>query len=64
MTRLRTKYFVLKPEGSDVYARASRAAMRKYADFIEEDDPSLAEDLRAWVREEAIACIENGKESV
>jgi len=52
MEGLTTKYFVLKPKGSDPYAKASRTAMEAYADAIEETNRSLAESLRSWVREE------------
>lgn len=46
------KYFVLKPEGNDKYAEASRKAMLKYADIIENIDSDLANDLRKWVQNE------------
>lgn len=42
------KYFVLKPAGTTLHALACREAMRTYADFIEEEIPELAEDLREW----------------
>jgi hypothetical protein len=45
------KYFVLKPKGEDIYAKASRAAMLEYARVINRDNPELAEDLEDWVRE-------------
>lgn len=43
------KYFVLKPKGDDVYARASRNAMGVYAATIREANFDLAEELEAWV---------------
>lgn len=46
------KYFVLKPAGDDVYAKASRTAMRKYADVIAEDNQELAQQLRDWAGQE------------
>lgn len=46
---LEMKYFVLKPRGDDVFARASRAAMRVYADIVSDTDSHLAENLRNWV---------------
>lgn len=49
MSGLELKYFVLKPKGKDKYSRASRAAMLTYADYIEDENPSLAKDLRVWV---------------
>ncbi len=48
MTRLIMKYFVLKPAGDDVYAKASRMGMRKYAEAIESENPQLAKQLREW----------------
>jgi len=52
-TGLLMKYFVLKPGGNDAYAKASRAAMRKYADFIEGENPELAHQIRDWADTEA-----------
>jgi len=40
--------FVLKPKGSNAYARASRAAMLTYAKEIRRENPELAEELLAW----------------
>lgn len=51
MEGLTMKYFTLKPQGKskdDLYAAASRKAMRAYANHIQVLDPSLAEDLRSW----------------
>lgn len=42
------KYFVLKPEGDDIYALASRRAMREYARTIEKEAPRFAKELIAW----------------
>ena len=55
---LQLKYFVLKPAGKDAYAKASRAAMRKYADLIKEENHKLANELRAWADDEAIIAFE------
>lgn len=44
------QYFVLKPEGDDEQAEASRQAMLTYADVIQRTDPNLARDLRFWVQ--------------
>ncbi len=44
------QYFVLKPEGDDEQAEASRQAMLTYADVIQRTDPNLASDLRFWVQ--------------
>jgi hypothetical protein len=52
MSRLEMKYFVLKPRGTDVYADASRKAMRLYAIAIERYNKGLADDLMAWVKKE------------
>jgi hypothetical protein len=49
MSGLLMKYFVLKPTGDDAYAKASRSAMRKYADAIAAENADLAADLRDWV---------------
>ena len=49
---LKMKYFVLKPKGKDPYAKASRAAMRTYADSIEEENKQLAKELRKWTTTE------------
>lgn len=43
------KYFVLKPEGTDPYAKASREALVAYAESIKTHDPGLAEELWRWV---------------
>ena len=51
-TGLQMKYFVLKPEGDSKYASASRYAMKKYADIIEETNPTLAAELRSWASKE------------
>lgn len=45
---LKMKYFILKPEGDSNHAKASRIAMMVYADEIEEENPVLAKELRAW----------------
>lgn len=52
MSGLQMKYFVLKPNGDDAYAKSSRAAMRAYADHIAEENPELCEELRAWADKE------------
>ena len=53
---LEMKYFVLKPRGNNVYARASRMAMREYAMRISKENESLSEDLFAWAyREQELA---------
>lgn len=49
---LRMKYFVLKPGGHDLRARASRAAMRRYAELIRFEDPEFATGLCKWCDDE------------
>lgn len=49
MEGLFLKYFVLKPSGDDIYAKASRQAMEAYADVIEKENPEMAINLRHWV---------------
>ena len=55
-TGLQFKYFVLKPkykeQEEDPYAQASCAALRAYAKYIEDINPSLAMDLRVWAGSE------------
>lgn len=46
---LEKKYFVLNPNKRDAYGKASRAAMRAYADAIEEENHALFSDLTVWV---------------
>ena len=45
---LRMKYFVLKPEGKDEYAYASRMAMQTYAFMIMCQNIDLAIELFDW----------------
>lgn len=49
---LQMKYFVLEPEGNDIYAQASREALLHYAKVIAEADSELATELLAWARRE------------
>lgn len=48
MSVLAMKYFVLKPRGTDQYAKASRAALRRYAEVINGDNPGMATELINW----------------
>jgi hypothetical protein len=48
MKGLLMKYFVLKPRGDNEHAKASRAAMRRYAKVIASSEPQLAKDLTEW----------------
>lgn len=52
MSGLLMKYFVLKPKGDDIYAAASRKAMRAYALHIREANLRFSEELRAWADDE------------
>ena len=62
MDGLLMKYFVLKPNGKDVYAQASRNAMEEYAMTIKKENSRMADDILAWVyREQDIAESETVK---
>lgn len=45
---LEIKYFVLKPRGDSPHAMASREALFRYAECIEDHDPELAQQLCDW----------------
>lgn len=55
MAGLQMKYFIVKPQGDDAYAKASRAAMRSYANHIRDENEALSDDLRAWADRETPA---------
>ena len=55
MAGLVMKYFVLKPHGNDVYAAASRRAMRAYASHVLPENEELAKELRDWADREQFA---------
>ena len=59
MDGLTMKYFVLKPRGSDAYARASRDAMRAYAAAVQGENPALCDGLMLWARNEEEAAYRN-----
>jgi hypothetical protein len=49
------KYFVLKPRGTDIFARASRNALRTYASTLyAEKNRHFANQIRAWVEQEEL----------
>ena len=48
------KYFVLKPCGKDIYAHASREAMKKYAEIIKPENNLLANELILWINKEKL----------
>jgi hypothetical protein len=57
MEGLVMKYFVLKPGGDDIYALASRLAMREYAKIIVAYNPELSRGLDDWATEETLNAI-------
>ena len=61
MFGLRLKYFVLKPEGDDAYAHASREAIKAYANAIESENELLASDLMKWRMQLLIELHRDGK---
>lgn len=63
MTGLEMKYFVLKPHGNDLHAKASRAAMLAYAEAIKEENHDLFLDLVKWVAKEEFSS-ENSKQEM
>ena len=54
MDGLLMKYFVLKPEGDNPHAEASRAAMLAYADAIKPHNRKLCDELTQWVIRESV----------
>lgn len=55
MAKLEMKYFVLKPRSkhaADYFAAASREAMRRYAEVIENWEPEFAQELKNWADKE------------
>lgn len=63
MDGLMMKYFVLKPGGTDLHAKASRRAMRSYAALIEQENQQFADELRAWADAEYSKAIDAGMEA-
>jgi hypothetical protein len=57
MSGLIMKYFVLKPKGNHQYANASRVAMKAYANEIANENPTLANELKAWADAEESAVV-------
>lgn len=60
MAGMQFKYFVLKPKGTDIYAQASRKAMRVYANMIYKHNEELSNDLKLWADSEFSIAIMNG----
>lgn len=57
MGKLEMKYFVTKPRSKnsdDIYAHASREAMKAYAGAIESVNPDFAQELMDWRMAEVI----------
>ena len=55
---LEMKYFVLKPKGTSQFAKASRAAMRTFAQSMHGHNAEwdlLAKDVKAWAEREAFS---------
>ena len=52
--RLMMKYFVLKPLGRDVMAKASREAMLVYAHNVAVEHPEFAKEIRELVKDAEI----------
>ena len=52
MDGLMLKYFVLKPKGEDIYAKASRTAMHAYARTIKDANPEFSKQLADWAATE------------
>lgn len=61
---VRQKYFVMKPGGDTVYARAARTAMRVFAAEIEQDNMKLAGDIKQWCYEEERKLISGGSNEI
>jgi len=51
MAGLEMKFFVLEPKGRGEYARASREALKKYAEVIKDKNCELCADILLWVKE-------------
>ncbi|MBU1082753.1 MAG: hypothetical protein KKB59_19950 [Spirochaetes bacterium] len=58
MAGLMMKYFVLKPEGDDEYAIASRNAILEYAKSIKSTNSDLARDLIDWAHDEDMKSLD------
>ena len=49
MDGLVMKYFVLNPTKRGIYGKASRFAIREYAQMIRHENSKLCEDLLKWI---------------
>ncbi len=61
MNGLELRYFILKPSGKGQSGKASRAALRRYADLIQDENPILAQELHEWANREQIKAVEAGE---
>ena len=59
-TGLYMKYFVLKPKGKTLHARASRRAIRQYAKLIAQENEAFARELTEWADNEFALAIADG----
>lgn len=62
MSGLEMKYFILKPKGTNEYAKASRAAMRRYARVISSTNEELAKELLEWAEREFEKALDENME--
>lgn len=53
-------FFLLKPQGTDPYARAARMALTAFGISLYSHDPELAKTALDWSREEAEKAGEGG----
>ena len=45
------QFWVLEPKRIDAVGAAARAALRAYADTIQESQAAMAQDIRTWMNE-------------
>jgi len=57
MDELMLKYFVLKPKGDSIHAKASRVAMHAYARTIKDTHPELSKQLVDWAAAEGAEAV-------
>jgi hypothetical protein len=63
MSKLEMMYFVLKPKGNDLFAEASRAAMKQYARVIgvDAENHTFRDSLIQWARDEELKALKGGE---
>jgi hypothetical protein len=64
MNGLQMKYFVLKPGGDDEFAKASRIAMKAFAQAISSSSLTLATDLMNWAQTETELYVRREQERI